>query len=233
MKWRSLRELYGDATGSELKAHEFMPGVTEDFNLMQMSTLSRKQFLAMLAASAAFAASGCTNYRDKGEIVPYNKKPEEVTPGVAKYYATTCNGCSRACGILVKTREGRPIKIDGNPDHPVNNGKICARGQASILNLYDPYRLKKPAFGAQSGKTGDLSWSQADSDLARLLAECTAVAKEIALVTHAVYSPAAKRLLDDFVLKFPSAKVYAHEFFPDDNRRRIQIGERGNCIAEP
>jgi len=62
---------------------EFQPGVTDAFSPNELSPISRKQFLGLLAASAAFAAAGCTNYRDKGEIVPYTKKPEEVTPGVA------------------------------------------------------------------------------------------------------------------------------------------------------
>ena len=129
---------------SEQKAHEFMAGVTDGFDLGQLSTMSRKRFLALLSASAAFAATGCTNYRDKGEIVPYTKKPEEIVPGVANLYASTCTGCSQQCGILVKTREGRPIKIDGNPEHPINRGKICATGQASILNLYDPASAAPP-----------------------------------------------------------------------------------------
>jgi len=127
---------------------EFQPGVTDEFSPEGLSPISRKQFLGVLAASAAFATAGCTDYRDKGEIVPYTKKPEEITPGVANYYASTCAGCRQACGTLIKTREGRPVKIDGNPDHPVNRGKLCAKGQASILSLYDPARLRSPRRGA-------------------------------------------------------------------------------------
>ena len=103
-----------------------------------------ENFLPLLGASAALAGTACTDYRDKGEIVPYNNKPEEITVGKPNYYASTCTACANSCGILIKTREGRPIKVDGNPDHPVNKGKICAKGQANILNLYDPERLKKP-----------------------------------------------------------------------------------------
>src|SRR5512143_4328833 len=160
--WRSLRELYDPQSVSDAKAHEFMAGVTNDFNISDLSQMSRKQFLALISASAAFAAAGCSDYRDKGEIVPYGKKPEEVTPGVANFYASTCTGCAQACGILIKTREGRPIKIDGNPDHPVNRGAICARGQASILNLYDPNRLRSPRRGTGGGGGGEtLTWRAA------------------------------------------------------------------------
>ena len=218
--WKSLRELHDKDTVSDVKAHEFMAGVTDDFQISELSAMSRKQFLALLTASAAFAAAGCSNYRDRGEIVPYSKKPEEVTPGVANYYASTCNGCAQACGILVKTREGRPIKIDGNPDHPVNRGKICSTGQASILNLYDPYRLRAPEFGAASGKSGTLTWKQADVEIIGHLDNCTQKSKEIALVLHSVLSPTAAKVLGDFRAKYPTTRVYTYDVFNDANRRR-------------
>lgn len=217
---KSLRELYDRDSVSDQKAHEFMAGVTDDFQLSDLSAMSRKQFLALLTASAAFAAAGCSNYRDRGEIVPYSKKPEEVTPGVPNYYASTCTGCSQACGVLVKTREGRPIKIDGNPDHPINRGKICAIGQASILNLYDPYRLRGPECGAASGKSGTLTWKQADSEITAQLDNCSQSSREIALLLHSVHSPSASNLLTDFRSKYPTARVYVYDLFHDENRRR-------------
>jgi MoCo/4Fe-4S cofactor protein with predicted Tat translocation signal len=90
-QWRSLAEHEDPSTVHDRKIHEFQDGVTETFDPSDMSPLSRKQFLALLAASAAFATAGCTNYRDKGEIVPYTKRPEEIIPGVANFYAST--GC--------------------------------------------------------------------------------------------------------------------------------------------
>ncbi|HCV44165.1 MAG TPA: molybdopterin oxidoreductase, partial [Bacteroidetes bacterium] len=218
--WRSLRELHDTNSVSEMKAHEFMAGVTDDFNMDNLSGMSRKQFLALLTASAAFAATGCSNYRDKGEIVPYTKKPEEIVPGVANYYASTCTGCSQSCGILIKTREGRPIKIDGNPDHPVNQGKICAKGQASILNLYDPYRLRRPTSGSLSGKMSDLSWKRADAEIRKQLEACTNSSKQIAIVTNPILSPSAKKLFAEFAAKYPTTKQYSYDFFNDENRRR-------------
>jgi molybdopterin-containing oxidoreductase family iron-sulfur binding subunit len=218
--WRSLRELYDEKSVSEVKANEFMNGVTDEFNVGDLSTMSRKQFLALLSASAAFAAAGCNNYRDKGEIVPYAKKPEEVTPGVANYYASTCTACAQACGILIKTREGRPIKIDGNPDHPINQGKVCAKGQASILNLYDPYRLRKPQFGYRTGRFGDLTWKTADEMTIRRLEEAAKTGKEIAILTGTITSPTTKSVLADFKAKYPTAKVYSHSLFNDEARRR-------------
>src|SRR3990167_11153583 len=142
--WRSFEDLYKDSKTIEASHHEFKEGVTDDFDPSDLSHISRRKFLALVGASAALAGAGCSDYPDKGEIIPYNKKPEEVTIGKANHYASTSTACSHTCGVLIKTREGRPIKVEGNPDHPVNKGKICLKCQAAILNLYDPERLKEP-----------------------------------------------------------------------------------------
>ena len=218
--WKSLRELYDQDSVSEQKAQEFMEGVTDDFKMSDLSSMSRKQFLALLTASAAFAAAGCNSYRDEGEIIPYTKKPEEITPGVPNHYASTCTGCAQACGILIKTREGRPIKIDGNPDHPINRGKICPKGQAGILSLYDPYRLRGPVHGSGTGKSGNLTWNQVDEEVLRHLDECTRTSKEIAVLTHPIHSPSTAKVLDDFKAKYPTTRFYSYELFNDENRRR-------------
>ena len=184
--WKSFEALYNDPEVIEAKGHEFKDGVTDDFSPSGLSGLSRRKFLALLGASAALAGTACTDYRDKGEIVPYNNKPEEITVGKPNYYASTCTACVNSCGILIKTREGRPIKIDGNPDHPVNKGKICAKGQANILNLYDPERLKTPLI-QKNGVLNEISWEDADKDiLAGLL---FAGKSEIALITNTISSP--------------------------------------------
>ncbi|MCU0342686.1 MAG: TAT-variant-translocated molybdopterin oxidoreductase [Ignavibacterium sp.] len=210
--WRSFEALYKDPAVLEAKNHEFKEGVTDDFSPSSLSGLSRRKFLALLGASAALAGTACTDYRDKGEIVPYNIKPEEITVGKPNYYASTCTACANSCGILIKTREGRPIKVDGNPDHPVNKGKICAKGQANILNLYDPERLKNP-LKQRDGIFNAISWKNADTEiLAELL---FAGGREIAIVTHSVTSPTALRVLENFKTKFPSTKIYSYELFND------------------
>jgi len=210
--WRSFEALHNDPEVLEAKNHEFKEGVTDDFSPAGLSGLSRRKFLALLGASAALAGTACTDYRDKGEIVPYNIKPEEITVGKPNYYASTCTSCANACGILIKTREGRPIKVDGNPDHPVNKGKICAKGQASILNLYDPERLKNP-LKQRDGIFNSLSWKDADTDI--LAALTFAGSKEIAIVTHTVTSPTSLKVLENFKARFPTTKIYSYELFND------------------
>ncbi len=211
--WRSFGELHNDPEFNEAKQIEFGKDVTSDFDTEKLSTLSRRKFLALLSASAAFAAAGCANYRDKGEIVPYNQKPEEITPGIPNYYASTCDACNNACGILIKTREGRPIKVDGNPDHPVNRGKICVKGQANVLNLYDPSRLKDPMYSKERMTYTPTSWADADEKIINELKAASAAGKEIAIVTHSVLSPTLKKLLDDFTNAYPTTKIYSYELF--------------------
>ncbi|MDR3611492.1 MAG: TAT-variant-translocated molybdopterin oxidoreductase [Ignavibacteriaceae bacterium] len=214
--WRSFEELYNDPAFIESSHHEFKEGVTDDFNPGNLSGLSRRKFLALVGASAALAAAGCTNYRDKGDIIPYVHKPEEITLGKPLSYASTCTGCSHACGILVKTREGRPIKIDGNPDNPVSKGKICTKGHADILSLYDPEKLSQPMKRGNGGGLDKTDWVRVDNEIIGILK--SAGEKEIAIVTHKIISPTAKKVLDDFKAKYPSVKVYSYELFNEQNR---------------
>jgi molybdopterin-containing oxidoreductase family iron-sulfur binding subunit len=210
--WRSFEALHNDPEVLEAKNHEFKEGVTDDFSPAGLSSLSRRKFLTLLGASAALAGTACTDYRDKGEIVPYNIKPEEITVGKPNYYASTCTSCANSCGILIKTREGRPIKVDGNPDHPVNKGKICAKGQASILNLYDPERLKNP-LKQRDGIFNSIGWKNADDDI--LAALSFIGSKEIAIVTHTITSLTSLKVIEDFKAKFPTTKIYSYELFND------------------
>ncbi len=213
--WKSLKEFHNEDDVLKMKHDEFLDGVTDEFDSSKLSGISRRKFFALLSASAALTATACTNYRDKGEIIPYNKRPEEILPGAANYYASTCNGCSLSCGILIKTREGRPIKVEGNPDHPVSRGKICAKGQASILDLYDPERLKAPYF---NGK--ETSWKNVDSTVINILNETQKNGKQIAIVTDTIVSPTAKKVLDDFTAKYQNTKIYSYSLVNDFIRRQ-------------
>ncbi|MEE8556791.1 MAG: molybdopterin-dependent oxidoreductase, partial [Myxococcota bacterium] len=108
-----------------------------------MPELDRRNFLKMVGLSAgAVAAAGCQEPVER--VIPYLIQPEEVTPGIATYYASTCRECPAACGTRVKTREGRPIKVDGNPEDPISRGALCVRGQTSLDRTYDAARFRGP-----------------------------------------------------------------------------------------
>ncbi len=214
--WRSFAELHKDPALIEASHHEFQEGATDEFDPSKLSKVSRRKFLALVGASAALAGAGCSNYRDKGEIIPYTKMPEDTVVGKPKYYASTLNYGSLSQGILIKTREGRPIKVDGNPDHPVSKGKINAIGQASILNLYDPDRLQNPMKKARSGEFLKSTWQQVDSEIVGALT--SNAGKSIAIVTGKILSPTTKKVLDDFASKYSGTKIYSYELFNDENR---------------
>ena len=124
-----------------------------------MSELDRRDFLKLVGVGAgAAAAAGCSDPIEK--LVPYVIQPEEITPGVAVRYASTCRECPVACGLHVTTREARSIKLEGNPDHPLSRGGLCAVGQAALLGLYDSWRFQGPVANG-TGST----WSAVDSEL--------------------------------------------------------------------
>lgn len=216
--WRGFKELHNDEEFIKAKANEFIDENLSEAEIMPANLVSRRKFLALLSASAAFVATGCSDYRDKGRLVPYNKQPEEITLGIANYYASTCTACSNYCGILIKTREGRPIKVDGNPDHPINQGKICVKGQGHIFNLYDPERLKEPAFvtGA-SGYMTNVNWNDVDTKIVQELKKIVSNGKEIAIITHSIYSPTQEKLLKEFLDVYKTAKVYSYELLDQSN----------------
>ena len=104
-----------------------------------MSGLDRRSFFKIVAASGA-AAGGCTRTAER--LLPYVSPPDNIVPGIASYFATVCRECPAGCGVLAKNREGRVIKLEGNPDHPVNAGSLCIRGHAALQGLYHPDRFR-------------------------------------------------------------------------------------------
>jgi len=134
-----------------------------------MPELDRRDFLKLVGLGAGTAAAaGCSDPIE--DLVPYVVQPENVTPGLPTFYASTCRECEAACGLHVRTREGRPIKLEGNPEHPINQGKLCARGQAGIGRTYHPDRYAGPM--ARSGDAlAASSWSEVEAKLAAAVRE--------------------------------------------------------------
>lgn len=166
--------------------------------------MKRRDFLKVIGVSGAGVATvGCsTQHVDK--LIPYVIPPEDVVPGTATYYTTTCRECPAGCGLWVETHEGRVTKVEGNPDHPVSHGNTCARGQASVQGLYHPDRYQGPAIlEGDVGSMRNVSWSVAEE---RLAAQLAAARGKIVYLTGG-YGPTMSRLADEFAAAVGARRV--------------------------
>ena len=164
----------------------------------ELANFDRRNFLKVAGFSftAGAAMLGCARPPIE-KAIPFLIQPEEITPGKAYWYASTCGGCNAGCGILAKNRDGRPIKLEGNPDHPISSGGLCAVGQASILGLYDSHRLKKPI----SGKV-ESSWATIDKSVISKLESAQQNNSKVRILTGTTNSPSTKNLIDRMLSQF-------------------------------
>ena len=126
-----------------------------------MAIFSRRDFLKAVSLAGTAAAFGCSADSPR-KLIPYVIPPEDLIPGEASWYATTCRECPAGCGLLAKNREGRIIKVEGNPLHPINQGTLCPRGQAALQGLYNPDRIRGPMKKNNRGGFESISWEEAE-----------------------------------------------------------------------
>jgi len=158
---------------------------------------SRRDFLKLFGFSVASAAVVSSCEKPVQKAIPYLIKPEEIVPGKANYYASTFFDGTEYCSVVVKVRDGRPIKIEGNHQSTVSRGGTSARVQASVLNLYDDARFKEPVL---SGNT--ISWEEVDSWVSSRLRD----GGNTVLITPTVISPSTRDALRKFLQSTPSAR---------------------------
>ncbi len=179
-------------------------GTTSTDNLAappaELADPGRRAFLAATGFTFAGTLLGCREAPVK-EAIPYLTQPENSVPGRFYYYATTCGGCSSACGLLAKVRDGRPVKLEGNPQHPLSRGGLCAVGQASILGVYDSLRLQYPLA---AGK--ETTWPEVDREVTERLDRIRNNQGAVRLLTGTVNSPSLRNAIDRFLATFPNAR---------------------------
>jgi MoCo/4Fe-4S cofactor protein with predicted Tat translocation signal len=161
------------------------------------ASTNRRDFLKMLGFSVTAAAIATACEMPVRKSIPYALKPEEVIPGVANYYASTFYQGGDYASVLVKTREGRPIKIEGNKLSVVTKGGTSARAQASVLSLYDGARYTGPKRGKES-----ISWEKADAEIGAKLNAISAAGGKIVLFSSSVASPSTAAAIEGFVAKY-------------------------------
>lgn len=207
--WKSVEELENSSIVEALRNNEFVEEIpTDEFlgNAEALSTsgTSRRDFLKYVGFStAAVTLAACEGPVHKS--IPYVLQPEQIIPGVADYYATTVFDGFDFANLLVKTREGRPIKIENNT---IAGAKFAANARihASILGLYDSTRLKEPKV---DGK--DSTWSAVDLKIKSSLADAKVKGGQVVLLTNTLASPSTEKLIAEFIAKNPNAKHVVYD----------------------
>ncbi len=217
--WRSLEELSGDAAFQELLQREFPAGASE-----WAEGLDRRRFLQLAAASLALAGLSACTRQPLEAIVPYVKQPEEIVPGRPRFFATASTLGGYALGLLAESHEGRPTKIEGNPDHPASLGATDVFAQALILGLYDPDRSQLLL------ELGEIrTWNDFVRRIgAALRAQQGLGGAGIRILTQTVTSPTLGDQIRALLARFPKARWHQYEPAGRDNARlgaRLAFGE--------
>ncbi len=173
--------------------------------------MDRKTFLQILGLTGAGIVSGCKTDTQR-LIIPYVIPPQEIVPGIANWYASSCRECPAGCGLLVRCREGRAVKVEGNPEHPINQGKLCARGQATLQELYNPDRLitaqMRNAEGNFVSLETEIAIKQIGNHVKSLVSQ--KAAKEIAMITS-LNSGSLANCADEFMNSIGGEKPVIYE----------------------
>ncbi len=208
--WQGFEDLTNSELAQKFAQNEFAEELPTDeflgnYEALSSSITSRREFLKYLGFSTA-AATLAACEAPIVESIPYVVKPDSITPGVPTYYASTYFDGYDFAPVLVKTREGRPIKIEPN-DMATFNAGTNARVQASVLSLYDSARLRQPMV---AGNESD--WTEAISKVKKALKEAPAD-KQVVLLTSTIISPSTKKIIAELQEKYPNFKQITYDAF--------------------
>jgi MoCo/4Fe-4S cofactor protein with predicted Tat translocation signal len=225
--WRSLEEFADSPVFAEFVSREF-PHAADEWN----DPVERRTFLKLMGASLALAGlSGCV-IQPPEKVIPYVKQPEEEVPGKGLFFATAFSLSGVATPLLVRSNEGRPTKIEGNPDHPGNPG--CSStdifAQASVLTLYDPDRSQTPLFRGQTR-----AWTSFVADIRGLIEKEGEGLKAtrgagLRFLTETITSPSLAAQLKQILTDFPEAKWHQYEPINRDHARAGAVMALGQDV---
>ncbi len=202
--WIGVEHLEQDPIFLESINREFSDAPALAHEAALESGTSRRDFLKYLGFSVGAATIASCNIPVK-KALPFVVKPDEIVPGVATYYASSYVNGGDYCPVLVKTREGRPIKVEGNTMSSVTKGGTDARVQASVLSLYDTNRYQT-AMKNDGGKWAKIGWADLDKEVGGKLA-----AGSVKVITNTILSPTAKKALGEFLAKYPGSSVVTYD----------------------
>ncbi len=222
--WRSLEEL-ADTEGFRDLLHREFPRQASEWQ----DGVGRRRFLQLMGASLALAGLSACTRQPAEQIVPYTHPPEAIVPGRPLFFATAMTIGGVADGLLVESHEGRPTKIEGNPDHPASLGATSVFAQASVLGLYDPDRAQTITY------LGDIRpWSAFLGEAQNALAgQRGSKGAGLRILTETVTSPTLAQQIKTLLAEFPAARWIQYEPINRDNARAgaiLAFGEDVNTI---
>ena len=206
--WRSLAQVEDRPEFRAAVEREFPEGASE-----LPAGITRREMVTLLGASLSLAGlTGCR--RPVEEIVPYVTAPEEIVPGIPRYYATTMPFGRSAYGLIVESHEGRPTKIEGNPSHPSTVGASSSRVQASVLGLYDPDRSQSITLKGERKSWNDFvtAWGPLSK------AHAADGGAGLAVLSESFSSPTLARLASELRARYPKLQWATYDAVSDENR---------------
>ncbi len=224
--WQSIEQWMDSAQFREMMRDEFPEDASE-----WLDPVSRRKFLTLMGASFALAgAVGCNpslRPASQRQVVPYVTQPTEIVPGVPLFFATAMPQAGGVgVGLIAKSVEGRPIKIEGNPNHPTSLGGTNVFAQASVLGMYDPDRSKETTHrGVSSSFEKAIATIKAELDR-----QNAAKGGGIRILSEPITSPTLARLVNEFLTRYPSAKWVQYEAVGNENARKAAVAALGKPV---
>lgn len=202
--WKGIEEYNNSEAFQEATEKEFQEDLPFDLSGKLLdATTPRRDFLKYLGFSTAAAMLAASCEMPVRKAIPYAIKPEDIVPGVPNYYASTFTDGGDYCPIVIKTRDGRPIKVEGNEKSSITKGGTSARVQASVLNLYDKARIRQPYADGH-----EATFSAIDTRIAEAM---KGDSRPAYLVTESLMSPTTQEVINQFITKFPNVKHIVYD----------------------
>ena len=198
--WKGLEQLSNDPEYVKYADKEFPEYLPINGEESTGDSGSRRDFLKLMGFGVA-AATLASCEAPIRKAIPYVNKPVDIDPGVPNYYASSYWNGGQYASVVVKTREGRPIKVEGNKLSHISQGGTSALVDASVLSLYDKERLRNPKKGGE-----DISWTDLDKAAEAGFTAAAAAGKKIILVSNTIISPTFLRAIEEFKVKYPTAE---------------------------
>ncbi len=224
--WLGLEQYNGDPEFAKRAENEFM---SSPFSAKDAKDgIARRDFLKLMGASIAMATTACVR-RPVQHIIPYAQAPKDYVAGIPNFYASTWFDGVEGAGILARTLDGRPIKLEGNPNHPMNWGSLTPRAHAEVLSLYDPDRLKAPARNLPNKtrtnhETIGTKWEDADTAITEALGK-----GGVAILSSTLPSPSEQAIISDFSKAY-GARWVQYDSLPTDSVVEGQRRSYGRAV---